>query len=217
MGGSMAKGYWFINVDVVDPVSFMTYAGAKVSFLAGHKARFLISGGDFDHLEGIKRHRNALVEWPSYEAALAAYHSPQYQQVAALSVDCAILDLAVVEGYEGPQPSAAPPAESTAEFPRGYWMARMDVTDPAAYAQYRAANAGALAAFGGWFLVRGGRSTLVAGTGRSRYVVVAFPDLASARACYQSFAYQQVLAHRKRAATGDLIIISGHADPAAAV
>lgn len=207
----MAKGYWFINVDVVDPVDFITYANANVAFLAERKAKFLIAGGDFEHMEGIKRHRNVLVEWPSYDEALAAYNSPEYRKVAALRGDCAITDCAVLEGYDGEQPSAQAPAESTHEFPRGYWMVRMDVTDPAAYDQYRAANVKALAEFGGWFLVRSGRSVVVEGKGRSQYIVIAFPDLASAKACYHSFAYQQAFSRRKRAAEGDLIIISGYA------
>ncbi|WP_454915263.1 DUF1330 domain-containing protein [Xanthobacter sediminis] len=207
----MAKGYWFINVDVVDPVDFITYANANVTFLAGRKGRFLVAGGDFEHVEGIKRHRNVLVEWPSYEEALEAYRSPDYQRVVALRGACAITDLAVVEGYEGEQPSASAPPEGTQQFPRGYWMVRLDVTDPAVYEQYRAANVAALAEFGGWFLVRGGRSTVVEGKGRSQYMVIAFPDLASAKACYQSFPYQRAMARRKVAAEGDLIIISGHA------
>lgn len=131
--------------------------------------------------------------------------------MAALRGDCAITDLAVVEGYEGEQPSPSAPADSTPDFPRGYWMVRMDVTDPAAYEASRAANAKAFAEFGGWFLVRGGRSVVAEGKGRAYYVVVAFPDLASARACYHSLAYQQALAHRKHAAEGDLIIIAGYA------
>lgn len=207
----MAKGYWFINVDVVDPVDFISYASANVAFLTEHKAKFVIAGGDFEHMEGIKRHRNVLVEWPSYEAALAAYQSPEYQQISQMRGECAIADLAVVEGYEGEQPSAEPPAESTPQFPRGYWMARLDVTDPVAFESYRAANMKAVGAFGGWLLVNGGRSMVVAGKGRSHYVVIAFPDLASAQACYKSFAYQQAMAHRKLAAEGDLIVIAGYA------
>lgn len=207
----MAKGYWFINVDVIDPVAFITYAQANLEFLTAHHVRFLIAGGDFDHVEGIKRHRNVLVEWPSYDEALAAYRSPEYQRVSTLRGECAIADLAVVEEYEGAQPSAEAPAESVPGFPRGYWMARLDVTDPEAFERTRAAGDAAIAAFGGWYVVHGGRSTVLAGKGRSIYAVVAFPDLASAQACYHSFAYQQSLSHRKVAADGDLIIISGYA------
>lgn len=207
----MAKGYWFINLDVVDPVDFITYAHANLTFIAGRNARFLVAGGDFDHHEGIKRHRNVLVEWPSYEDALAAYRSPDYQRVVTLRGESAIADLAALEGYEGEQPSASAPPEGTPDFPRGYWMVRMDVTDPALYEQYRAANVAALGQFGGWFLVRGGRSTVLEGKGRSQYHVIAFPDLASAKACYQSFPYQQAMARRKLAAEGDLIVISGYA------
>ncbi|MGR7995940.1 DUF1330 domain-containing protein [Xanthobacter sp. ZOL 2024] len=212
----MAKGYWFVNVDVVDPVEFITYAEANIRFLREQGAHFLVAGGDFDHHEGIKRHRNVLVEWPSYEAALAAYQLPEYQKVVRLRRDSAITDLAVVEGYDGPQASAAPPQAVGPEFPLAYWMVRMDVTDPQRYEAYKAADAQALSAYKGWFLVRGGRAQVMEGKGRSRYVVVAFADLATARACYQSFEYQQALAHRKLAAEGDLIIISGYAGKPAA-
>ncbi len=49
---------------------------------------------------------------------------------------------------------------------KGYWIARLDITDPEAYAEYRKRNAIAFAAFGGKFLVRGGPHHLVTGTPR---------------------------------------------------
>lgn len=206
----MAKGYWFLNLDVVNPVDYITYREANLAYARAHDFRFVIRGGDFEQLEGIKRHRNVLLELPSFEEAVALYEAPDYQPVRALRARTAIADLAVVEGYDGPQPSPVPPPEGSAEHPRGYWMAKVDVTDPERYKDYVAANAEPLAEYGGWFVVRGGRNTLLEGKGRSRYVVTAFKDVATARACYFSPAYQRALAIRKEASVADFLIISGY-------
>ena len=206
----MAKGYWFINLDVANPVSFLTYGEANLAFGLRHHLRFTIHGGDFEQMEGIKRHRNLLVEIPSYEEALALHGSEEYAKVIRHRQDSCVADFAAVEGYDGPQPCAAPPPDGTAEFPNGYWMARVDITDPVRYEEYRAANAEAFAEYGGWFMVRGGRSQILEGHGRGRYVVVAFRDLETARACYFSLAYQRALAIRKTCAETDLLIIASH-------
>ena len=41
-------------------------------------------------------------------------------------------------------------------MPKGYWIARVDVSDPEGYQQYVAANAAAFRKFGARFIVRGG-------------------------------------------------------------
>ncbi len=151
----MAKGYWMVGTDVIDPVAYIPFTEADGPAYAAYGGRFLVQGGDFDHLEGIQRHRNVVLEFPSFDQALACYRSPQYQAALALRRSYAIVDLAVLEGYEGPEPSPAPPPETTPGHPRGYWLVRVDITDPERYKDYLAANGEAFAAFGGWFLVRG--------------------------------------------------------------
>ena len=206
----MAKGYWFLNLDVVNAVDYITYREANLAFAQRHQIDFVIRGGDFEQMEGIKRHRNVLAQMPSFEEAVRLHASPEYAPIARLRGATAIADLAAVEGYDGPQPSAAPPPEGTADAPRGYWMARIDVTDPERYKDYAAAIAAPFAEYGAWFVVRGGRSQVLEGKGRQRYVVVAFKDVATARACYVSPGYQKALAIRKEAAVADLLIIAGH-------
>ncbi|UJX47344.1 DUF1330 domain-containing protein [Xanthobacter sp. YC-JY1] len=206
----MAKGYWFLNLDVVNPVDYITYREANLAYARTHDLRFVIRGGDFEQLEGIKRHRNVLVELPSYDDALSLYSAPDYQNIRDLRRNTAIADLAAVEGFDGAQLSPAPPPEGTPEHPRGYWMTKVDVTDPDRYKDYVAAAAEPFAEYGAWFLVRGGRNHLLEGRGRSRYVVTAFKDLATARACYFSPGYQKARAIRQEASVADLLIISGY-------
>ena len=68
-------------------------------------------------------------------------------------------------------------------MPKGYWVARVDVTDPEKYKRYVAANGAAFAKYGGRFLVRGGRFEAPVGTSRERNVVVEFPSYEAALAC----------------------------------
>ena len=93
---------------------------------------------------------------------------------------------------------------------KGYWIGRVDVIDEKAYASYIAANGEAFRAFGARFLVRGGPYDVREGSARGRNVVIEFPSLDAAKACYESDAYQKALAHRLPAAVSDLIIIEGY-------
>lgn len=94
-------------------------------------------------------------------------------------------------------------------MPKAYWIGHVTVTDPQAYARYREANAAAFDRFGGRFLVRGGPQALAEGKARPRSVVIEFPDLEAARACYDSPEYLAAMAHRDGAAILDLVIVEG--------
>jgi uncharacterized protein (DUF1330 family) len=50
------------------------------------------------------RSRNAIIEFPSYEAALECWRSPEYQAAMKLRTPVSTADLVIIEGYEGPQP-----------------------------------------------------------------------------------------------------------------
>jgi uncharacterized protein (DUF1330 family) len=93
---------------------------------------------------------------------------------------------------------------------KGYWVVRVDVTDPDGYQEYVKANAAAFHKFGARFLVRGGKSEAPEGTARARNVILEFSDYATAVACYGSPEYQAAKALRTGRAEADLIIIKGY-------
>ena len=100
----MAKGYWIVRVDIADPERYKAYTAANDRPLAKYDARFLVRAGHFENVEGGSRTRNAVIEFPSYQAALDCWHSPEYQQILPLRQPVSTIDLIIIEGYEGPQP-----------------------------------------------------------------------------------------------------------------
>ena len=90
-----------------------------------------------------------------------------------------------------------------------YWIAHVRVTDPEAYGRYAALATGAIEGHGGRFLARSGRYLQLEGNDRARNVLVEFPSLEAAEACYRSPEYQAALAHAKGAAERDLVIVEG--------
>lgn len=96
---------------------------------------------------------------------------------------------------------------------KGYWIARINVTDAEGYKAYVSANAEAFGKFGARFIVRAGRSETVEGSGGYRNVVIEFPDYATALACYSSPEYARAKALREGKSTGDIVIIEGYDGP----
>jgi uncharacterized protein (DUF1330 family) len=99
-------------------------------------------------------------------------------------------------------------------MPKGYWIARVDITDMEKYKEYIAANAKPLARFGGRFLVRGAATNQqMEGTGRMRNVVIEFPSYQAAVDCYNAPDYQDAIKLRLPVSTADLTVIEGYEGP----
>jgi uncharacterized protein (DUF1330 family) len=96
---------------------------------------------------------------------------------------------------------------------KGYWIVRVDVSDPEGYKAYIAANAEAFRKYGAHFVVRGGRYEAVEGKSRERNVVIEFKDYATALACYRSPEYAKAIKVRDGKATADIIVIEGYDGP----
>jgi len=100
----MPKGFWIASIDISDPDTYKHYVAANALPFAKYGARFLVRAGQFQVLEGTAHSRNVVIEFPSYQAALDCYHSPEYQHAKAIRLPVASGNLLIVEGYEGLQP-----------------------------------------------------------------------------------------------------------------
>ena len=97
-------------------------------------------------------------------------------------------------------------------MPKAYIIAHIDVTDPEVYARYTAHTPAAIAAFGGRFLVRAGRTEAREGAARSRNVLIEFPDFDTARTFYDSPQYREILPHALAGSVRELMIVEGVPD-----
>jgi uncharacterized protein (DUF1330 family) len=100
----MAKGYWIGRVEVSDLEQYKLYVAANALPFQKYGARFLVRGGQFENPEGESRSRNVILEFPSYQAAVDCWHSPEYQAAIKLREAVSTIDLIIIEGYDGPQP-----------------------------------------------------------------------------------------------------------------
>jgi uncharacterized protein (DUF1330 family) len=99
----MTKGYWIVQVDLQDPEKYKGYMGATAEPFKKHGARYLVRAGRFENTDGASRGRHAVIEFPSYEAALACWKSPEYQEARKLRLPVSTMDVVIIEGYEAPQ------------------------------------------------------------------------------------------------------------------
>jgi uncharacterized protein (DUF1330 family) len=102
----LTKGYWIARVDVADPEKYKAYVAANAEPFRKYGAHFLVRAGRFETPEGTTRSRNVVIEFPSYQAALDCWHSPEYQAALALRLPVSTMDMVIIEGYDGPQPLA---------------------------------------------------------------------------------------------------------------
>ncbi|MBF9034276.1 DUF1330 domain-containing protein [Rhodobacterales bacterium HKCCE2091] len=94
----MPKGYIIAHITVTDPDGYPEYVRRDTPILEGHGAKFLVRGGRGEAVEGASGDRHVVMEFPSYEAALAAWNDPAYQEVAEIRRRCAESSIVVVEG-----------------------------------------------------------------------------------------------------------------------
>ena len=97
----MAKGYWVGQVTVNDPARYRDYIDANGAAFEEYGARFLIRGGRAKIVEGSCRPRLVVIEFPSFERALACYDSAEYRAAARIRLEAAETDLVIAEGWTG--------------------------------------------------------------------------------------------------------------------
>ena len=91
-----------------------------------------------------------------------------------------------------------------------YLIAVETVHDEAMFAEYRKHIIATLEAFGGRFVARGGKLTVLEGEWQHpRTVIIEFPSRESAEGWYKSADYQKIIGLRLKSTSGNLVILDG--------
>jgi uncharacterized protein (DUF1330 family) len=95
----MAKAYWVVTYRAIkNPDKLAAYAklaGPAIQSLGG---KFVVRGMPARTLEGGLNQRTVVSEWPSLQAAIAAYESPAYQEALRALGDGVERDIRICEG-----------------------------------------------------------------------------------------------------------------------
>lgn len=95
-----------------------------------------------------------------------------------------------------------------------YWLARSRIHDPVQYKKYTDLVPAIIAKYHGKVLARGGRYRIMEGPDKfHRFVVIEFPTLEQAVACFESPEYREAAAFRRSGAgeVENVIVESGDA------
>jgi uncharacterized protein (DUF1330 family) len=90
-----------------------------------------------------------------------------------------------------------------------YIIGEIEVTNPAAYEDYRKQVLAVVEKYGGRFIARGGKAETLEGTPAKRVVVLEFPSFEQAQKWYRSPEYAPLIALRQRASRGRLVLVEG--------
>lgn len=92
----------------------------------------------------------------------------------------------------------------------GYMIFEIEITDPAAWEEYRRIAGPIMAKSGGKFLANSAHAiSLEGGWAPQMISIVEFPSRQAASSFYNSEAYQQTIALRQRASRGRGILVDG--------
>jgi uncharacterized protein (DUF1330 family) len=93
-----------------------------------------------------------------------------------------------------------------------YVIVDIEVTDPARYEDYKKLAPGAVAAYGGQYLARGGQTEVLEGTWQpKRLVILEFASVAQAKAWVDSAEYRPARELRQQSARSNMVVVEGMA------
>lgn len=96
----MPSALWIAHVTVTDPEAYGEYAKLAGPAIALYGGTFLARGGAYVQLEGNERSRNVVTRFPSLQAAVDCYNSPEYQAALDHARGASVRDIVVVEEAE---------------------------------------------------------------------------------------------------------------------
>jgi uncharacterized protein (DUF1330 family) len=92
----------------------------------------------------------------------------------------------------------------------GYWIARSRITDPTTYKKYTDRVPDIISRYGGKVLARGGHYQIMVGPEHfTRYVLIEFPTVERAVACFESPEYQEASVFRNAGGEVETVVVEG--------
>ena len=94
--------YWVARARIDDPVEYKKYTDLVPAIIKRHGGRVLARGGRYRIMEGPEDfHRFIVIEFPTLEAGVGCFESPEYRAAAAFRrAGAGVVENVIVEGGE---------------------------------------------------------------------------------------------------------------------
>jgi uncharacterized protein (DUF1330 family) len=97
----MSKGYWVTSYRKInDAEALAAYAKLALPAIEAAGGKFIVRSAAEEVREHGLKERTVVVEFPTYEQAVAAYDTPDYKNALAALGNAAERDLRIVRGAE---------------------------------------------------------------------------------------------------------------------
>lgn len=90
-------GMWVVHIDVKDDDRYAEYIKGSSEVVTAHDGEFIARGGRYEQKEGKDYPRHVMVRFPTYDRALEAYESDEYQAIVDIAKEAADRSLTIVE------------------------------------------------------------------------------------------------------------------------
>lgn len=90
-------GMWVVHIDVKDDDRYAEYVRQSTEVAAKYGGVFIARGGRYRQMEGREYPRNVLVAYPTYERAVEAYESDEYQAIVGIAKESSERHLTILE------------------------------------------------------------------------------------------------------------------------
>ena len=94
--------YWVARSKINDPAEYKKYTDRVLAIIARHAGKVLARGGKYRIMEGPETfQRFVVIEFPTFEQAVACFESQEYQDAAAFRRGGAgVVENVIVDGGE---------------------------------------------------------------------------------------------------------------------
>ena len=96
------SAYWIARSHITDPVEYKKYTDRVPAIIQQHGGKVLARGGKYRIMEGPDTFKRfVVIEFPTFEAAVACFESPEYVEAAAFRrAGAGMVENVILEGGE---------------------------------------------------------------------------------------------------------------------
>jgi uncharacterized protein (DUF1330 family) len=93
--------YWIARAKISDPTAYKKYTDRVPEIVSRYGGKILTRGGRYRIMEGPESfQRFVVIEFPSFEEAVACFESQEYQEAAVFRRAGGVVENVIVDGVE---------------------------------------------------------------------------------------------------------------------